>query len=72
MDDYVLNLVKSMLPTLCQICGQPFIDELPLFDGKQLVHSACYTKLDIEKECAYDESCKQCIHPVCKNYKRGG
>jgi len=21
-------------------------------------------------ECAYDEPCKQCIHPVCKNYAK--
>ena len=25
---------------------------------------------DFAAECAYDEPCKQCIHPVCKNYAK--
>ncbi len=25
---------------------------------------------DFAEACAYDEPCKQCIHPACANYKR--
>ena len=25
---------------------------------------------DFAEACAYDEPCKQCIHPICENFKR--
>ena len=63
-------------PNICTTCGKqwegnPYEYET---DNHEFPCPECAAQqgvqADFAAECAYDEPCKQCIHPVCKNYAK--